>query len=642
MQHRSIAILAIITALVLGGCSKSPEEKRADYLKSAAEYTAQHKYAEAAIQYQNALKIAPDDVETLINLGNTELRLHRIKEAYRAFLKASKVDPKNIKALTNLAAIYLLAKDYEGALKSSLAILEIDKNNLRAREIQAQAMYLTGKRHEAVSLMEDILAHGNASESVIINTVQMYLGLNQPEKALGLIQKGIAQYPASSRLRFQASEIYAARKDLAVAKRWAEEAYSLSAKDLSDGLSLANFYLRHGFSEPLDALVMDLTERFPKDPRPVLLQAEARRAGGDLEKALELALKAQGIQDIPATKQAVAELLIARGEKDKAKELLEKAIAQDHNAASARLILAGLSLADGDAAKTFDIIDPLLKQAPTNPDVAIIAAKAYLRKADVDKARQTIESALKNHPHNPGLHAAMTQIHYSKGAFKDVITEADKSLAVIPSSLNVLSMAAIAAVRLEKLDKALAYIQALRKTHPDAWETIYCETIYYAAMGDNDKTLQSVHRGLKLWPDKPEPLTLYANIAPEVIGLPAAIDELGRLCSKGKSSQCRLTLAGLLETAGRNEEALEAIKLAIRQDSKRMDLYHYLASFYVRNHMTSQALKEYEDILNKKPDDLKAATLLALIHHDDFLRPGGFITPKLKLHTANYRRWSPD
>ncbi|HQP30660.1 MAG TPA: tetratricopeptide repeat protein, partial [Deltaproteobacteria bacterium] len=180
----------------------------------------------------------------------------------------------------------------------------------------------------------------------------------------------------------------------------------------------------------------------------------------------------------------------------------------------------------------------------------------------------------------------------------------------------VLSMAAIAAVRLEKLDKALAYIQALRKTHPDAWETIYCETIYYAAMGDNDKTLQSVHRSLKLWPDKPEPLTLYANIAPEVIGLPAAIDELGRLCSKGKSSQCRLTLAGLLETAGRNEEALEAIKLAIRQDSKRMDLYHYLASFYVRNHMTSQALKEYEDILNKKPDDLKAATLLALIHHD--------------------------
>jgi len=47
-----------------------------------------------------------------------------------------------------------------------------------------------------------------------------------------------------------------------------------------------------------------------------------------------------------------------------------------------------------------------------------------------------------------------------------------------------------------------------------------------------------------------------------------------------------------------------------------MELYHYLASFYVRNHMTSQALKEYEAILNKKPDDLKAATLLALIHHD--------------------------
>jgi len=151
MRQRSIVILAIVGALVLCACSKTPEERRAGYLKSAGEYAAQGKYAEAAIQYQNALKIAPDDVETLIDLGNTELRLHRVKEAYRSFLKASKIDPRNIRALTNLAAIYLLAKDYENALKSSLAILDIDRDNPRAREIQAQALYLTGKKSEAFS-----------------------------------------------------------------------------------------------------------------------------------------------------------------------------------------------------------------------------------------------------------------------------------------------------------------------------------------------------------------------------------------------------------------------------------------------------------------------------------------------------------
>jgi len=616
MRQRSIVILAIIVALILGACSKSPEERRAGYLKSAAEYTAQHKYAEAAIQYQNALKIAPDDVDTLIDLGNTELRLHRVKEAYRAFLKASKVDPRNIRALTNLAAIYLLAKDYENALKSSQAILEIDRENLRAREIQAQALYLAGKKVEALSLMEKILARGKPSESIIINSVQMYLGLEQSDKALDLIQKGIAQYPASSRLRFQASEVYASRKNLVEARKWAEEAYRLSPKDLSDGLTLAGFYLRHGFSAPLHVLTKELTERFPQDPRPVMLQAEASRARGDLKNALDLALKAQTIQDTPATKQAVAELLIAQGEKAKAKAILEKAIAQDHNAASARLILAGLTLGEGDAAKTLGIIDPLLKEATANPDVAIIAAKAHLLKADTEKARQIIETAIKSHPQNPGLHAAMAQIHFSKAAYKDAISEADKALAVTPTSLNVLSMAAIASVRLEKLDKALAYIETMRKAYPDAWPTIYSETLYYAAKGEKDKTLQSVQRALKLWPDKPETLSLYANIAPQVIGLPDTIDEIGRLCATGKSSQCLLTLAGLLETAGRKDEALDAIKQAINQDPKRIDLYHYLASFYTRNHMTAQALKEYEDILNKKPKDIKAATLLALIHHD--------------------------
>jgi len=616
MRQRSILILAIITTLLIGACSKSPEEKRAGYLKSAAEYTAQQKYAEASIQYQNALKIAPDDVDTLIDLGNTELRLHRVKEAYRAFLKASKVDPRNIRALTNLAAIYLLIKDYEGALKSSRAILEIDRGNPRGREIQAQAMYLIGRKAEALSLMEDILARGNPSESLIINTVQMYVGLDQADKALSLIQKGITQYPTSSRLRMQASDIHASRKNIDVARRWAEEAYRVSAKDISDGLNLADFYLRYGFNAPLDTLTMDLTARFPKDPRPVMLQAEASRVKGDLKNALILALKAQTIQDTTATKQAVAELLIARGEENKAKDVLEKALAQDRNADSARLILAGLSLSEGDAAKTLDIIAPLLKEAPSNPDIAIIAAKAYLLKADTEKALQTIESAIKTHPQNPGLHAAMAQIHFSKGAFKDTISEADKALEGMPASLNVLSMAAISAVRLGKLDRGLAYLRTMRKTHPDAWPTIYCETHYYAAKGDKDKTLQSVQRGLRLWPDKPESLSLYANIAPQVIGLPATIDEIGRLCATGKSSQCRLILAGLLETAGRKDEALDTIKLAVNQDPKRIDLYHNLASFYIRNHMTAQALREYEDILNKKPDDLKAATLLALIHHD--------------------------
>ena len=89
-----------------------------------------------------------------------------------------------------------------------------------------------------------------------------------------------------------------------------------------------------------------------------------------------------------------------------------------------------------------------------------------------------------------------------------------------------------------------------------------------------------------------------------------------------------MILAGLLEAAGRKEEALDAIKLAIDQDPKRIDLYHYLASFYIRNHMTSQALREYEDILNKKPDDIKAATLLALIHHD-----AGHVEDAVKVYT---------
>ncbi len=61
MRRLSTAVLFLVMVALVAGCSKSPEEKREAYLASAQKYQEDGKYAEAVIQYQNALQIAPDD-----------------------------------------------------------------------------------------------------------------------------------------------------------------------------------------------------------------------------------------------------------------------------------------------------------------------------------------------------------------------------------------------------------------------------------------------------------------------------------------------------------------------------------------------------------------------------------------------------
>jgi cytochrome c-type biogenesis protein CcmH/NrfG len=150
---KSLVVILICT-LSLAGCTKSPQEKRDAFMKSAASYAAEKKFAEAAIQYQNALQIAPDDVNALMGLGEVQIKLMRANEAYKTFSKTVSVDPKNIKAHEYLATMQVLAKKYDLAEKSAGAILKIDPENVNARELLAQTYFQTDRRSEAVQIME--------------------------------------------------------------------------------------------------------------------------------------------------------------------------------------------------------------------------------------------------------------------------------------------------------------------------------------------------------------------------------------------------------------------------------------------------------------------------------------------------------
>ena len=287
-MKRYFGILLILTVCSFAfiGCSKSPEEKRAAYLESAEEYRLSEKYAEAAIQYQNALQIAPDDVDTLITLGEVQLKLMRANEAYKAFLRAAQSDPKNIKSREYLASMQLLAKKYDLAGKQASEILEIDPANSTAKEMLAQAMFNSGNQEEAVGIMEEILQGSDQSEATLINAIQMYLVIGRVDDALDLVSKGTSVYPDSTRIRFLASDIYVFKNNLELAKKWAEDAYRVGGDDINAGLALARFYIAHKMDDLFNAQILELKTRLPDNPNTYMLEAGIIRQRGDLDKAL--------------------------------------------------------------------------------------------------------------------------------------------------------------------------------------------------------------------------------------------------------------------------------------------------------------------------------------------------------------------
>ncbi len=613
-MKRVVLLSLLIIVVVCAGCTKSPEEKKADYLASAQKYVEQGKHAEAAIQYQNALQITPDDVKTLISLGEVQLKLSHPQEAYRAFSKASQADPKNVKAREYLASMLLLAKRYDLAEKQAASILETDTKNSLARQVLAQSLFMSGKRDQGIKVMEDLAGEASPTEDMYINLIQMYMAVGRLDDALALANKGSAQFAKSTKLRFVASDIYVLKKDTLNARKLAEEAYRVSGGDITAGVALAMFYMRNNMEDLYQAQLSAMKKSAPENPEPYLLEASILHQKRDLDGALKIALKALDLKDTTQVRIFIAQLYLEKKDIGQAKNVLVEAVEKDPRDIPSKVMLARIYIDEKDHTKALEVLKEPLKIAPLNPNVASNGAQAYLMKGDVKTARELVLNALKENDKNIQLHRIMAKIHFIQGEFQEALKETELLTRHSVNSPDILYIGALASLRTSGPKGALPYIESLKDKAPNEWITLHAQLRYYLDQGDKKNAFPIAERAISLFPQNEEALSQYAYAAPDVIGWQAAIAKVSGICSGNSTGSCHMVLSSLLEGSGKKAEALGEIKKAIELDPKNELFYHVLAQYYVRNNMIKNALSEYQSILNKDPNDLRAATMLALLH----------------------------
>lgn len=615
-MRRYITAVCILLAMVavVSGCSKSPEEKKKDYLESAQKYLDKGKNAEAAIQYQNALQITPDDVKTLVSLGEVQLKLNRPQEAYAAFSRAAQADPKNVKAREYLASMLLLAKKYDLAEKQASAILQNDPKNVLAREIQAQTFFMTGKKEQGIKVMEELLKTQSPTEDLYVNGIQMYMAVGRSDDALSLISGGAKLFPKSPRLRFLASDIYAFKNDVESARKWAEDAYRVAPDNVTAGVALAMFYVRHQMPDLYQGQLAQLKTRFPKSPEPLILESTMLRQKRDPDGALKAARKALELKDTTQTRTLIAQILLEKNDVAQAKKVLTETVEKDSKAIFPRILLAQIFLDEKDSAKAIEQLGEPLKTAPRNPEVASTAAQAYLLKGDVKRSREIVDDALKENANNVMLRRMKAKIHFLQGEYKDALAQTDLLNKNSVKTPDLLYIGALSALRLGNTQTAAAYVQSLKGSVPNEWMTFHAEILLSLAKKDIQGAYRVADKAVTLYPGNEEALGLYGFTAARAAGRPTAIAKITAACGKANTSGCHMVLSALLEGSGKKNEALAEIRKAIGLEPDKTMLTHALAQFYARNNMTKDALNEYEKILNKKPDDLNAATMLGMLY----------------------------
>jgi len=131
-----VSILCAAAMLLVGCTHKSAD----DYLKSGDQAMQSSGFSQAEADYQQAVKLAPDDARAHVALATAYLAEKKNDEAKAELMKALQLDPRNAAAHAAFGDLYLAAGDNGVAEEQYRAAVALDPGNAAYRIKLAQPL----------------------------------------------------------------------------------------------------------------------------------------------------------------------------------------------------------------------------------------------------------------------------------------------------------------------------------------------------------------------------------------------------------------------------------------------------------------------------------------------------------------------
>src|SRR5262249_53783363 len=110
---RLIAVLLVIAAAeTMTACSRHSFDS---FFSSGERYLTARRYADAAIEFQNAARLNPESASAQVKLGDAYSALHQNEAAAAAYQRACTLNPSDVNACVQAAAKHLTTGDFESA-----------------------------------------------------------------------------------------------------------------------------------------------------------------------------------------------------------------------------------------------------------------------------------------------------------------------------------------------------------------------------------------------------------------------------------------------------------------------------------------------------------------------------------------------
>ncbi len=603
------AVLGVaVTALA---CSSDPAVKRQQYLESGNRYFDQGKYAEAIVEYRNAIEIDATFGEARKRLGEAYARTGDDRNAFSEFIRAADLLPSDVNVQLNAGRLLLVDKKPQDALARADAVLKIQPENIDALVLRGNALSGLTSFEEALDAIDQAIKLDPSRGTTYTDLGQVQLAQGQRDQAQAAFSKAVQLAPKEMRTLLALANFYWSTGRPKEAEGAFEQALTVEPANVDANKFMAAFKFSTGRRLEAEPYLRRIAAA-SSGPDGTLALADYYILIERPKDAISTLQSLKSLQNLTDVKLRLARAYSADGDRTKAFELVDQVLSGNGKDAGAQLLRGQLLWQEGRRDEAFLAIQTATSIAPLSAEAQFELGRAYASRGDRQAAQIAFTEVLRINPRATAaqLHLAMLQ---SQTRPNEAVRTAEDASRNDPGSLFTSLALVRSLISARDFERAEREIARLRTTYPDS-ASVHAQDASMALLKrDIPRARAAVERALML--DSSSIETVGAAITLEIMqNNPAgARARLETRLSQGTTPEL-LLFAGRTYLTLRDPAAAEKVlRQAIEQDPSGQDAYGVLGSMYLTQNRIEEALREYEALASKQVNPVGPLTIIGML-----------------------------
>ena len=435
----SLALCGLLM-LLASGCGRSANQ----YIARGNQLFDSGKYADAIINYRNAIKRDPKSGEAHYRLALALLRSNDAREAYQALTTAVQLSPGNIAAKSDLAdlslAVYAQSPNhpaafYDRAAKIADELLAANPNSLEGLKLKGAIALIDNHPGQAVEAFRNAARFSSGSPQVQTALAEALFRDNQPEQGEREARSVITNHPDYGPVYDLLYTQYI------LSKRWddAEALLKLrmakNPKDATAVMRLAGFYAGRQKRDDAEKIIDSMLAQRNDFPQADLLAGDFHVLTRSFDKALQDYQRGlsrdQPREQLYQVRSAAT--LAVLGRREEALKTLDAVLSKDPKDPNARALQISTWLQNGgadDLKKAADQSNTLAQDQPGNPRLQMLTGQTALAARQYSAAISRFQQAARLVPNSVAPHLGMSRAYHLNKDYPAMLEQANAALAI--------------------------------------------------------------------------------------------------------------------------------------------------------------------------------------------------------------------